>query len=135
MVLLPGPRGLGYLRSKPAPVDLATPSLTMASLPGSLDGVSVTLPTWLPWLGLIFTHLVAYWLGRWLKLRQLHRLQAQGLLTITTEAQPGDERIPSLMGNQPESEEELDIVAYARRDSEDRRDDWAIRMKEGEEGE
>ena len=75
--------------------------------------------------------LVAYGLGKRAKLRELHRLQEQGLLDVRylgRGPQRSEDRVRDLLHNQEEDEDELglDVVAYPRKDrDEDRKVDWA----------
>ena len=72
-------------------------------------------------LGGIALLILGYVLGRRAKLAELHRLQRDGILTITYHKK-GD--VPPTMRSR-EADEHLEVVGYERRDSKERRDDWA----------
>jgi hypothetical protein len=94
------------------------------------------------WLG--------FWLGKRAKLRELHQLQEEGYLSITYVGQEdhraiGPESLPHPGGGSSDGPtihellhteepgqpigDELGRVRYARRDGEERRDDWAKALK------
>ncbi len=87
---------------------------------------------WLGWLAVPVAIVAAFYWGRWSKLREFLRLQDEGLLIVQhkTEAQARAE-IERVMKGEADFDEEpqLDYASYPRRDSEDRRDDWAIRQR------
>ena len=88
----------------------------------------------LAYLGASFIAVViAYGLGKRAKLRELHRLQEQGLLDVRyigRAPQQRDDRVRDLLHTQEEEDElGLDVVAYPRKDrDEDRKIDWAKKI-------
>lgn len=74
---------------------------------------------------------MGYVLGKRAKLRELHRLQQEGMLTITYAKHDAMKQM--LYGDEPsDADEALDLVAYPRKSKdEDRNIDWAKTLRRG----
>jgi hypothetical protein len=87
-----------------------------------LIGLAIGLPT-------------SFFLGRWYGKRRtvklFHELQDSGELVVMTKGQAADKsRTLDLLRNAGD-EEDLDDIVYERRDSQERREDWAGAIRKG----